>query len=116
MYLNEPVRSPRSTTYGNTEIGELIPDTKVVPPDVLFAQKRTEQEVRDLLQGLTPREQEVISRRYGLGNYFPQTLQQIGNAEGFNMSRERVRQIEGDALRKLKKLAKNRGLDPSIFN
>ena len=65
-----------------------------------------QEEIIDMLSFLKPREMEVVSRRYGLDGERPSTLKEIGRM--YNISRERVRQIEEVCLRKLKKLMKKK--------
>ncbi len=60
-----------------------------------------DQKIQELLRDLTPRQRSVLKRRYGMGGGKPETLEAIGAREG--ITRERVRQIESDALIKLKK-------------
>jgi RNA polymerase primary sigma factor len=57
----------------------------------------------DWLQKLRPREREIVSLRYGLGGEEPKTLEEIGSLHG--VTRERIRQIEMGALRKLRRMA-----------
>ena len=65
-----------------------------------------QEEIIDMLSFLKPREMEIISKRYGLDGERPKTLKEIGQM--YNISRERVRQIEDVCLRKLKKLMKKK--------
>ena len=58
------------------------------------------EKINEVLAMLTPRENEVIRRRYGLDDGKPKTLEEVGKE--FNVTRERIRQIEAKALRKLR--------------
>ncbi len=83
----------------DTNLLELIEDDSASPLD--FAnQDLMKQDIENLLRKLKPREQEVLSLRFGLLDGEAQTLETI--SERLNMSRERVRQIESKALKKLR--------------
>lgn len=81
-------------------IGSLIPDEQTAPPDHYVHRVEREQQLDRLLSPLTSREQAVIRMRFGIGSDRIMTLVEIG--EQLDLSRERVRQIEAHALRKLK--------------
>jgi RNA polymerase nonessential primary-like sigma factor len=84
----------------DTELGELLEDTGMSPED--FASHSSLQlDLEKLMADLTPQQQEVLSLRYGLADGRPLTLAKIGDR--LNISRERVRQIEREALSKLRK-------------
>jgi RNA polymerase primary sigma factor len=92
----------------NTTLASLLFDENAIDPQdmVLTAEKR--KVLMSLLDTLTPREQEIMRRRLGYEEDSSAVLQEIGTA--MRISRERVRQIEIQALRKLKFAAKRRGL------
>jgi RNA polymerase primary sigma factor len=81
-------------------IGSLIPDEQIAPPDHYVHRVEREKQLDRLLSPLTSREQAVIRMRFGIGSDRIMTLVEIG--EQLDLSRERVRQIEAQALRKLK--------------
>jgi len=84
----------------DTELGELLEDTGQSPED--YATHSSLQfDLEKLMADLTPQQREVLSLRYGLSDGQPLTLAKIGNC--LNISRERVRQIEREALSKLRK-------------
>jgi RNA polymerase nonessential primary-like sigma factor len=84
----------------DTELGELLEDTGASPED--FATHSALQlDLERLMADLTPQQREVLSLRFGLGTGQPMTLARIG--EILKISRERVRQIEREALAKLRK-------------
>lgn len=84
----------------DTELGELLEDDGVSPED-FATQSSLQNDLERLMADLTPQQREVVALRYGLGDGQPLTLASIGNR--LNISRERVRQIEREALSKLRK-------------
>ena len=94
----------------NARIIDFIEDTRVVSADESLFAKRGAEETRDLLRILTPREQQVIRMRYGFDGTREHTLAQIG--ESFSLTRERIRQIECEALRKLRVQRRARKMVP----
>jgi RNA polymerase nonessential primary-like sigma factor len=84
----------------DTELGELLEDTGPSPED-FAAQSALRGELEQLMADLTPQQREVLSLRFGLENGQSLTLAKIGTR--LNISRERVRQIEREALTKLRK-------------
>jgi len=89
------------TPIGETQVfGSLIPDEQTAPPDHYVHRAEREQQLDRLLSPLTSREQAVIRMRFGIGSDRIMTLVEIG--EQLDLSRERVRQIEAQALQKLK--------------
>jgi RNA polymerase primary sigma factor len=84
---------------GYTELGALIEDTTAVSPLEAVINKNLEEQVHTMLQILSPREERILRLRFGLGGTTPQTLEAVGQL--FGVSRERIRQIEAQALRKL---------------
>ena len=84
----------------DTELGEMLEDTGQSPEDyATFSSLR--RDLEKLMADLTPQQREVIALRFGLADGKPLTLAKIGNC--LNISRERVRQIEREALSKLRK-------------
>jgi len=92
------------TPIGEEQVlGSLIPDDQTAPPDHYVHRLEREIQLTHLLSPLTAREQAVIRMRFGIGSDKTMTLVEIG--EQLDLSRERVRQIEAHALRKLKSAA-----------
>jgi RNA polymerase primary sigma factor len=86
---------------GDSELGDLIPDPNTPSMEDIYAEHHLRQSVRDAMASrLSPREQEVLRMRFGLDGNEGKTLQQI--ADELQVSRERVRQIEARALRRLR--------------
>ena len=81
-------------------IQDYIEDTTYTSPENSTQNKLQHKDVIKLIGILDKREQEIIKRRFGIGNEEPKTLEQIGNIMGF--SKERIRQIENSALQKLR--------------
>ena len=86
----------------DTELMDLLEDEDNQSPEAKMNENMMRQEIRAVLGDvLTPREKDVISLRYGLTSSEPCTLEEVGNM--FNLSRERVRQIQSKAMRKLRR-------------
>ena len=84
----------------DTELGELILSEEPSPEDIVVAKTRKDTLLK-LIQTLRPREQRILVMRYGLRDNHNMTLEEIGRS--FNLTRERVRQIEAVALKKLRR-------------
>jgi RNA polymerase primary sigma factor len=89
---------------------DFIEDTRIASPDESLLEKRSAEQTTELLRMLSPREQQVLRMRYGFDGGHELTLQQIG--ESFALTRERIRQIECEALRKLRVLRRAKKLMP----
>ncbi|MCR5165312.1 MAG: sigma-70 family RNA polymerase sigma factor [Thermoguttaceae bacterium] len=96
---------------GNSEdsqFGELLPDTTATAPSVGAGQDMLRNTLRDVLETLSYREREIIKLRYGLGDGYSYTLEEVGHI--FNVTRERIRQIEAKAVRKLQQPTRSQEL------
>ena len=98
--FQEPVALEKPVGDGSTELGELLPDLQAVPPDAHVHQTEMSHQLERILETLTPREQTVIRLRFGIGHDQACTLEQVG--QSLSVTRERIRQIEAKALKKLK--------------
>jgi RNA polymerase primary sigma factor len=98
--FQEPISLDAPSVDGETELGELIPDLACQSPDEEVSRKSNAQWLNQIFQILTPREQQVIRLRFGIGMDEPWTLEQVGRS--MSVTRERIRQIEVVALKKLK--------------
>ena len=87
----------------DASLGDIIEDRNTLAPSEAASQQLLKEEVINMLEGLTPRERRVIELRYGLEDGYNRTLAELGDELG--VSRERVRQIEAEALRKLREPA-----------
>jgi RNA polymerase primary sigma factor len=93
---------------GDTSFGDFIPDTRVISPSNATTDNIMQAQLEDILSTLTEREETVIRLRFGIGDGYPRTLEEVGNK--FGVTRERVRQIETKALRKLRHPTRSRKL------
>ncbi len=98
--FQEPVALEHPVGDGGTEFGELLPDLQAVSPDAHVHRTEMTHQLDRILENLTPREQTVIRLRFGIGYDQPSTLEQVG--QNLSVTRERIRQIEAKALKKLK--------------
>ncbi|WP_080682145.1 sigma-70 family RNA polymerase sigma factor [Sorangium cellulosum] len=106
VYLDAPVGDDDGARAGDFFASE------DAAPDELLVHRRLHTQVRSLLQSLTPREREVLRLRFGLDGEQTHTLAEIGGM--FSVSRERVRQIEENALSKLRTLSRRQALDTPL--
>ncbi len=84
----------------DSKIADFIEDETIKSPAEVAAQNLLREQLIAVIDTLTPREQKVIRLRYGLDDSHPRTLEEVGKE--FNVTRERIRQIEAKALRKLR--------------
>lgn len=85
---------------GENQLGEFIEDEEIPPPVDLILDEELHEQLQEVLWKLPSRERRIVDLRFGLSDGDPRTLQEI--AEEFGLSRERIRQIEGEVLRKLR--------------
>ena len=85
---------------GDTNFGDFIEDKHAVSPASATAYTMLKEQMGGVLDTLTEREKKVLRLRFGIGDGYPRTLEEVG--EIFNVTRERVRQIEAKALKKLR--------------
>ena len=95
VHLERPVGDE-----SDAELGDFIEDIDAPPPAESVAQNMLTEEIGDILDQLTPREARILRLRYGLQDGESRTLKEVG--EMFGLSRERIRQLEKEALRKLR--------------
>jgi RNA polymerase primary sigma factor len=86
-----------------SEFGHFLTDENVLLPEEAAEQALRKDALRKILDSLAPREQRILEMRYGLDGEQPRTLDEVGRA--FNVTRERIRQIENQCLKKLRALA-----------
>ena len=85
---------------GDTNFGDFIEDKRAVSPASATAYTMLKEQMGGVLDTLTEREKKVLRLRFGIGDGYPRTLEEVG--EIFSVTRERVRQIEAKALKKLR--------------
>lgn len=85
---------------GDTHFGDFIEDKRAVSPANATAYTMLKEQMDDVLSTLTEREKKVLRLRFGIGDGYPRTLEEVGAI--FKVTRERVRQIEAKALKKLR--------------
>jgi RNA polymerase primary sigma factor len=92
----------------DTELGDLLEDADAVSPLDAVSETMLREQVERVLDSLDGREQRVIRLRFGLDDGRPRTLEEVGSE--FGLTRERIRQIESLALRKLRHPSRSRKL------
>jgi len=84
----------------DSSLGDFIPDNEIISPEEAATFYMLREELTEVLSTLTPREESVLRLRFGLDDGRPRTLEEVGTV--FDVTRERIRQIEAKALRKLR--------------
>jgi len=103
LSLEKPVGEEK-----DSELGDFIEDEDAPDPAEVTAQDLLREEIEEVLTSLTPREARVLQLRYGLVDGHSYTLKEVG--EKFGLTRERIRQIEKEALRRLRHPSRSRRL------
>lgn len=101
--LNTPVG-----TEENSSLGDFIEDDSMPAPEGVASRRLLQEHMSEILEGLSERERKVLVMRFGLEDGITRTLEDVGRE--FNVTRERVRQIEAKALRKLRHPLRSRKL------
>ena len=92
----------------DSHLGDFIEDRRALPPVDAATKWLLKEQINEVLSTLTPREQRVLQLRFGLDDGRSRTLEEVGKE--FNVTRERIRQIEAKALRKLRHPSRSRKL------
>ena len=92
----------------DSHLGDFVPDERNMSPEDYAVNELLKDEISDVLLTLTEREEKVIRLRFGLADGKPRTLEEVGQL--FGVTRERIRQIEAKALRKLRHPSRSRKL------
>jgi len=98
----------------DSHLGDFIEDKSVVSPIEAVINSNLEDQTRAVLKTLTPREEKVLRMRFGIGEKSDHTLEEVG--QDFEVTRERIRQIEAKALRKLRHPSRSKQLRSFIEN
>ena len=98
----------------DSHLGDFIEDRGVVSPSEAVINVNLKEQTAAVLQSLTPREEQVIRMRFGIGDGSEHTLEEVG--QRFSVTRERIRQIEAKALRKLRHPSRSRKLKAFLEN
>jgi RNA polymerase primary sigma factor len=93
---------------GDSDLGDFIEDRNAMPPPEAASRQLLKSQINEALSSLTLREQQVLRLRFGLGEENSRTLEEVGRV--FHVTRERIRQIEAKALRKLRHPSRSRKL------
>ena len=93
---------------GHSRLGDILQDFGVVCPAKAALDKNLREKTESALKTLTPREEQVLKMRFGLGDGNEHTLEEVGRR--FSVTRERIRQIEAKALRKLRQSSRSQVL------
>jgi RNA polymerase primary sigma factor len=100
----EPISLETPVGDDDSHLGDFLEDEKTVSPPEIVSQRNLKEQLEMILSTLTDREARVIQMRFGLNDGNEHTLEEVG--QEFQVTRERIRQIEAKALRKLKKKSK----------
>jgi len=92
----------------DSHLGDFIEDRNALPPADAASKQLLKEQIDSVLSSLSPREQRVLQLRFGLEDGRSRTLEEVGKE--FNVTRERIRQIEAKALRKLRHPSRSRRL------
>ncbi|MDQ4077477.1 MAG: sigma-70 family RNA polymerase sigma factor [Chloroflexota bacterium] len=110
QFAQHPIsfEAPVNDEEGSATLGDFLPDQDAVSPFDAAIDSGIHEDIREALASLTPREARIINLRYGLRDGREHTLEEVGQKYG--LTRERIRQIEKDALRKLRHPSRSRKL------
>jgi RNA polymerase primary sigma factor len=89
-------------------LGDFIEDKKSVCPSDVMVNRRLSDQTSEVLATLTPREEKVVRMRFGIGEKYDHTLEEVGRS--FEVTRERIRQVEAKALKKLRHPSRSKQL------
>ena len=98
----------------DSHLGDFIEDKSVVSPAEDVINMNLAEQTRKVLKTLTPREEKVLRMRFGIGEKSDHTLEEVG--QDFEVTRERIRQIEAKALRKLRHPSRSKRLKAFVEN
>ncbi len=96
----------------DAHLGDFVEDKSAIPPDDAIIATDLAAQTRKVLATLTPREEKILRMRFGIGEKSEHTLEEVGN--DFSVTRERIRQIEAKALRKLRHPSRGKALSAFV--
>ncbi len=96
----------------DSHLGDFIEDTTAVSPSEAIINLNLSEQTRKVLSTLTPKEEKVLRMRFGIGEESDHTLEEVG--QDFDVTRERIRQIEAKALQKLRRRSRSKKLKPFV--
>jgi RNA polymerase primary sigma factor len=110
QFAQHPIsfEAPVNDDDGSATLGDFLPDADAISPFEAAVDSGVHEDILEALASLTPREAKIINLRYGLRDGREHTLEEVGRKYG--LTRERIRQIEKDALRKLRHPTRSRKL------
>jgi RNA polymerase sigma factor RpoD-like protein len=112
--VNKPISLETPVGDSDSQLADFIEDTTFGSPVNFVMDQDLANNIARILSTLTPREEQVLRMRFGIGGEAVHTLEEIGR--GFRLSRERIRQIEVKALKKLRHPCRSRGLRTFLEN
>jgi RNA polymerase primary sigma factor len=102
------LETPLGSDYSDSCLGDFVKDRNAIAPQESTSRSILKEQIGEILSTLTERENEVIRYRFGLDDGWPMTLEQVG--QKFGVTRERIRQIEAKALRRLRHPSRSKRL------
>ena len=109
------IEAPANQKDDNAKIADFIVDESTLSPDIKVTQENLFGDIKRMLDKLSPKERDVLMLRFGLGkDGTKKTLEEIGTQ--YNVSRERIRQIENRAISKLRKLCRDKNKVNALKN
>lgn len=112
--VNKPISLEAPVGDSDSQLGDFIEDVSFASPINAVLDQDLDRNISRILRTLTPREAQVLRMRFGIGGETVHTLEEIG--QGFHLSRERIRQIEVKALKKLRHPCRSRELRTFLSN
>lgn len=95
----DPISLETPIGDGDSSLGDFIKDEATLTPEEAVIRENVSEKIREVLSTLSPREDAILRKRFGIGGEKPQTLEELG--QEFGLTRERIRQIEAKAFSKL---------------
>ncbi len=106
------LETPVYTEKDSSVLGEFIEDKNYRSPDEIVIEKSLKEDINNVLKTLTPKEADIIKYRFGLDGRRPMSLKEIGNK--YNLTKERIRQIEKKALKRLQHPSRRQYLEAYV--